>query len=616
MLPSTGTVHIFACLVRDLVVGNSATLPPSFPASPGPGRLTSTTRLAGQAPRQRKQAAQYPATPTAHPGGHRGRVVGLRLPGCGRRGHTHRCDRKRCGRTPTTLSGPCRGDDNSPFGGRWPATSRSSTASTLSHLLQQAVDSSPARAPASIVAGQTGYGWPWREVVTFVPGCRARRPGPHNQRPARLAGSAERMMAGCRRLRVDYDRDSERFSAFAMLAWTGRRSERRLLPKGRPMDDRGAGRAAVRFGNADQERGKEPGPGIAGAALRAAGGVVGRRSCRRDDVMVELADGTRKLLSELTGAEAAAGSVPPRPPRFYGSESRPAGEPSLGFSKRCGWCCLLIRKEPSQAGRMRLSDGCSPGSRRAPCGCRLPTRPALRSHHRRDRRSRARRRRCGAGRPPRVDRGAGLAPGGPAGAAGIRTNRCCGIWRWWCWPTAATARATWRCCATSRSCSARWPRPRPPGGHRAHRRGRRRAGSAARGPCARPCPCLAAVATPTSRCWWWTRTRPALAHTDAKEGAAGTYKHNPWFAPLLACIWTVGPAPRSRWPACCGRATQHLPGAAADLVELIDLALAWHLRERSHRVHPWHAGRRMCARYGCPARAGLDAGGRARRPGP
>ena len=25
-------------------------------------------------------------------------------------------------------------------------------------------------------------------------------------------------MAGCRRLRVDYDRDSERFSAFAMLA--------------------------------------------------------------------------------------------------------------------------------------------------------------------------------------------------------------------------------------------------------------------------------------------------------------------------------------------------------------------------------------------------------------
>src|SRR5215208_7628306 len=77
-------------------------------------------------------------------------------------------------------------------------------------------------------------------------------------------------------------------------------------PKG-PMDDRGPGRAAVRFGNADQER-AEPGPGIAGAALRAAGGVVRRRSCRRDDVMVELADGTRKLLSELAGAEAASGS--------------------------------------------------------------------------------------------------------------------------------------------------------------------------------------------------------------------------------------------------------------------------------------------------------------------
>ena len=63
------------------------------------------------------------------------------------------------------------------------------------------------------------------------------------------------------------------------------------------------------------------------------------------------------------------------------------------------------------------------------------------------------------------------------------------------------------------------------------------------------------VATPTSRCWWWTRTRRTLAHTDAKEGAAGTYKHNLWFAPLLARIWTVGRRPRSRWPACCGRAT-------------------------------------------------------------
>jgi hypothetical protein len=109
---------------------------------------------------------------------------------------------------------------------------------------------------------------------------------PHNQRPARLAGSkAERMMAGCRRLRVDYDRDSERFSAFAMLACEPRAVRgTATTPRGGPMDDRGAGRAAVRFGNADQER-AEPGPGIAGAALRAAGGVVGRRSCRRDDVI-------------------------------------------------------------------------------------------------------------------------------------------------------------------------------------------------------------------------------------------------------------------------------------------------------------------------------------------
>src|SRR5215207_7023438 len=29
---------------------------------------------------------------------------------------------------------------------------------------------------------------------------------------------------------------------------------------------------------------------------------------------------------------------------------------------------------------------------------------------------------------------------------------------------AATAFPTWRCCGTSRSCSGRWPRPRPPGG--------------------------------------------------------------------------------------------------------------------------------------------------------
>ena len=45
-----------------------------------------------------------------------------------------------------------------------------------------------------------------------------------------------------------------------------------------------------------------------------------------------------------------------------------------------------------------------------------------------------------------------------------------------------------------------------------------------------------------------------LAHSDAKQGAAGTYKHSFGFAPLLA-TWTAGRRPGSRWPASCGRAT-------------------------------------------------------------
>ena len=109
-------------------------------------------------------------------------------------------------------------------------------------------------------------------------------------------------------------------------------------PKG-PMDDRWPGRAAVRFGNADQER-AELGPGIAGAALRAAGGVVGRRSCRRDDVMVELTDGTRKLLSELTGAESAAGfRFRPDLTRPYESES--GRLVSLSCHHHDGWAHTL-----------------------------------------------------------------------------------------------------------------------------------------------------------------------------------------------------------------------------------------------------------------------------------
>jgi hypothetical protein len=154
---------------------------------------------------------------------------------------------------------------------------------------------------------------------------------PHNQRPARRLPAA-----GCRRLRVDYDRDSERFSAFAMLACEPRAVRgTATTPRGGPMDDRGAGRAAVRFGNADQER-AEPGPGIAGAALQAAGGVVGRRSCRRDDVMVELTDGTRKLLSELTGAESAAGFRFRPDLQGLRIRKRPAGEPKLSSPRRLG----------------------------------------------------------------------------------------------------------------------------------------------------------------------------------------------------------------------------------------------------------------------------------------
>ena len=45
-----------------------------------------------------------------------------------------------------------------------------------------------------------------------------------------------------------------------------------------------------------------------------------------------------------------------------------------------------------------------------------------------------------------------------------------------------------------------------------------------------------------------------LSHSDAKQGAAGTYKGSFGFAPLLAYL-DRGRRPASRWPACCGRAT-------------------------------------------------------------
>jgi hypothetical protein len=92
-----------------------------------------------------------------------------------------------------------------------------------------------------------------------------------------------------------------------------------------------------------------------------------------------------------------------------------------------------------------------------------------------------------------------------------------------------------------------------------------------------------------------------LAHTDAKEGAAGTYKGSFGFAPLLAFL-DRGPAPGEPLAGLL-RPGNAPAGATADLIELVDLAvpqlpvderpvlvrsdsaggssrLAWHLRGR------------------------------------
>jgi Transposase DDE domain group 1 len=95
-----------------------------------------------------------------------------------------------------------------------------------------------------------------------------------------------------------------------------------------------------------------------------------------------------------------------------------------------------------------------------------------------------------------------------------------------------------------------------------------------------------------------------LAQTDAKEGAAGTYKHTFGFAPLLAYL-DRGPAPGEPLAGLL-RPGNAPAGATTDLAELVDLAvaqlpaatrattpvlvrsdsaggsskLAWHLRER------------------------------------
>jgi len=94
-----------------------------------------------------------------------------------------------------------------------------------------------------------------------------------------------------------------------------------------------------------------------------------------------------------------------------------------------------------------------------------------------------------------------------------------------------------------------------------------------------------------------------LSHSDAKEGAAGTYKHTFGFAPLLAYL-DRGQAPGEPLAGLL-RPGNAPPGATGDLIELVDLAvaqlptagdersvlvrsdsaggsskLAWHLRER------------------------------------
>ena len=62
------------------------------------------------------------------------------------------------------------------------------------------------------------------------------------------------------------------------------------------------------------------------------------------------------------------------------------------------------------------------------------------------------------------------------------------------------------------------------------------------------------------------------AHSDHKEGAAGTYKHSFGFAPLLAYL-DRGPAPGEPLAGIL-RPGNAAAGAASDLIELVDLALA------------------------------------------
>jgi Transposase DDE domain group 1 len=80
-----------------------------------------------------------------------------------------------------------------------------------------------------------------------------------------------------------------------------------------------------------------------------------------------------------------------------------------------------------------------------------------------------------------------------------------------------------------------------------------------------------------------------LAQTDAKEGAAGTYKYTFGFAPLLAYL-DRGQAPGEPLAGLL-RPGNAPPGASDDLVELVDLALAQlPAEERPVLVHSDSAG--------------------------
>jgi hypothetical protein len=83
-----------------------------------------------------------------------------------------------------------------------------------------------------------------------------------------------------------------------------------------------------------------------------------------------------------------------------------------------------------------------------------------------------------------------------------------------------------------------------------------------------------------------------LAHSDAKQGAAGSYKHTFGFHPLLAYL-DRGKAPGEPLAGLL-RPGNAAAGAAADLVELVDLALV-QLPACDH-LHTWPAGPRLLCR--------------------